>query len=309
MDAIKRKGGLAYCDAEQGHGRLKMSFPMTQQTDSLPSASPTYVLVASSSNQASTTIASALARRHGFRSTRITFGTRPLLQKESLILATMDEEIIFPPDLDACFNPQAYIFLSTHRAESGIPSLTVHTTGNFTDKEVLGARPREVAFIDPDLQKNYLIALESRKSSLDGYEVTIEATHHGPTSLKRPVLFIELGSSEKQWGDERAAEIIADSLIEALTRGKRGWEKVGLAFGGTHYSEKFNKVLLGSEFALATVVAKHSLQWIDSPMFGQLIQKSTRFPRFGLIDWKGMGQHRERILSLCEQFGLEVVKI
>jgi D-aminoacyl-tRNA deacylase len=281
-----------------------MSSPIQQ-----PSGSPTYVLVASSRNQASTTIASALIRKHGFESTRITFGSHPLLQKDSLILATMDEEIIFPPDLDAYFNPQAYIFLSTHWAESGIPSLTVHTTGNVTDKEVLGARPREVAFIDPDLQKNYLVALEGKRASLDGYEITIEATHHGPTSLKRPVLFVELGSSEKQWGDAKAAEIIADSLMEALTKGKRGWEKVGLAFGGTHYSEKFNKILLDSEFALASVVAKHSLQWIDSSMFGQLIQKSTRFPRFVLIDWKGMGQHRERVLSLSQQFGLEVVKV
>jgi D-aminoacyl-tRNA deacylase len=274
-----------------------------------PTGSPTYALIASSKNQASMTIASALIRKHGFGSTRITFGSHPLLQKDSLILATMDEEIIFPPDLDAYFNPQAYIFLSTHRAVSGIPSLTVHTTGNFTDKEVLGARPKEVAFIDPDLQKNYLMALESRKSLLDGYEITIEATHHGPTSLKRPVLFVELGSSEKQWGDDRAGEVIADSLIDALTRGKRGWEKIGLAFGGTHYSEKFNKILLEGEYALGAVVAKHSLEWIDSPMFGQLIQKSTRFPRYVIVDWKGMGQHRERVLSLAQQFGLEVIRV
>lgn len=157
------------------------------------------------------TIANALVRRHGFQSTRITFNSRPLLQKESLILATIDEEIIFPPDLDAYFNPQAYIFLSTHRAESGIPSLTVHTTGNFTDEQVLGARPREVGMIDPDLQKNYLMALNSRKGLLDGYEITIEATHHGPTSLRKPVLFVELGSGEKQWGDDHAGEVIADS--------------------------------------------------------------------------------------------------
>jgi D-aminoacyl-tRNA deacylase len=274
-----------------------------------PTGSPTYVLIASSKNQASMTIASALSRKHGFESTRITFGSRPLLQKDSLILATIDEEIIFPPDLDTYFNPQAYIFLSTHRAQSGIPSLTVHTTGNFTDKEVLGARPKEVAFIEPDLQKNYLMALESRKSSLDGYEVTIEATHHGPTSLKKPVLFVELGSSVKQWGDDRAGEIIADSLVDALTKGKRGWEKVGLAFGGTHYSEKFNKILLEGEFAVGAVVAKHSLEWIDSPMFGQLIQKSTRFPKYVIVDWKGMGQQRERVLSLAQQFGLEVVRV
>jgi D-aminoacyl-tRNA deacylase len=270
--------------------------------------SPTYVLVASSKNLASMTIASALTRKHGFESTGITFGSNPLYQSGSVILATMDNEIIEPPDLDAYFRPQAYIFLSTHWSESGIPSLTVHTTGNFTDKEVLGARPREVGAIDPDLQKNYLIALNERKSQLEGYEITIEATHHGPTSLRRPVLFVELGSTEKQWGDEHAAEVIADALMASLASGNR-WDKVALAFGGTHYPQKFNKALLEGEYALSAVVAKRYLEWIDGEMFGQLIQRTSKFPRSVMVDWKGAGPHREKIILLSKQFALEVIRV
>lgn len=273
-----------------------------------PTGSPTFVLVASSKNLASMTIASALVRKHGFESTGIAFGSSPLYQRGSVILATMDNEVIEPPDLDAYFRPQAYVFLSTHRAESGIPSLTVHTTGNFTDKAVLGARPREVGVIDPDLQKNYLIALHERKAQLDGYELTIEATHHGPTSLKRPVLFVELGSTEKQWGDVHAAEVISDALMASLASGRR-WDKVALAFGGTHYPQKFNDALLGDEYALSAVVAKHYLEWIDAQMFGQLIQRTTRFPKHVLLDWKGAGPHKERIVSLAKQFALDVVRV
>lgn len=273
-----------------------------------PEASPTFVLVASSKNLASMTIASALMRKHGFESTGIRFGPRDLYQKGSVILATMDNEIIEPPDLDAYFRPQAYIFLSTHVAESGIPSLTVHTTGNFTDKEVLGARPREVGAIDPDLQKNYLIALNERRPQLDGYEITIEATHHGPASLRRPVLFVELGSTEKQWGDARAAEVIADALMASLASGKK-WNKVALAFGGTHYPQKFNKVLLEGEYALSAVVAKHYLQWIDGEMFGQLIQRTSKFPSAVMVDWKGAGPHREKVILLAKQFALEVIRV
>lgn len=273
-----------------------------------PVASPTFVLVASSRNLASMTIAAALIRKHGFESTGIRFGSKDLYQSGSVILTTMDNEIIEPPDLDAYFRPNAYIFLSTHRAESGIPSLTVHTTGNFTDREVLGARPREVGVIDPDLQKNYLIALNERRSQLEGYEITIEATHHGPTSLRRPVLFVELGSTQKQWGDSHAAEVIADALMASLLSGKK-WNKVALAFGGTHYPQKFNKVLLEDEYALSAVVAKHYLEWIDGEMFGQLIQKTSRFPRAVMVDWKGAGPHREKIILLSKQFGLEVIRV
>jgi D-aminoacyl-tRNA deacylase len=278
------------------------------ETPSPPAGSPTFLLVASSKNLASRTIASALIRKHRFKSSGIRFGSDDLYQSGSIILATIDSEIIHPPDLDAFFRPQAYIFLSTHWAESGIPSLTVHTTGNFTDKEVLGARPKEVGAIDPDLQKNYLIALNERKPQLDGYEITIEATHHGPTALRRPVLFVELGSTEKQWADMHAAEVIADALMASLASGKK-WGKVALAFGGTHYPQKFNEVLLEGEYALSAVVSKHSLEWIDSEMFGQIIQKTSKFPSQVFVDWKGAGSHREKIILLSKQFALEVVRV
>jgi len=286
----------------EGEGGLRE--PMTPQG----AASPTFVLVASSKNPASRTIASALLREHGFKSTGVRFQSTDLYQSGSVILATIDTEIIYPPDLDAYFRPQAYVFLSTHRAESGIPSLTVHTTGNFTDKEVFGGRPREVGVIDPDLQKNYLIALNERRSQLEGYEITIEATHHGPTSLHRPVLFVELGSTERQWGDEQAGGVIADALMASLASGKR-WDRVALAFGGTHYPQKFNQVLLEGDCALSAVVAKHSLEWIDGEMFGQLIQRTSRFPSQVMVDWKGAGPHKEKIILLSKQFALEVVRV
>jgi D-aminoacyl-tRNA deacylase len=273
-----------------------------------PEGSPATVLITSTRDEASTTIAGGLVENHGFQSTEIALMGEPVFQKGSLLLVTIDTEIISPPDLDTYFNPQAYIFLSRHRAESGIPSLTVHTTGNFTDKPSLGGRPKEVGGVNPDLQKNYLIALNARRDEIKDYQITIEATHHGPTSLKRPVLFVELGSSEKDWGDEKAGKVIGDALIESLTRG-RSWDRVALAFGGPHYSTKFNKLLLESDTALSSVVAKHSLDGVDSEMFGQMIQKTSRFPRFVAVDWKGMGQHREKILGFAGQFALEVIRL
>ena len=273
-----------------------------------PEGSPATVLITSTRDEASTTIASGLIKNHDFQSTEIALMGKPVFQKGSLLLVTIDTEIISPPDLDTYFNPQAYIFLSRHRAESGIPSLTVHTTGNFTDKPSLGGRPREVGGVNPDLQKNYLIALDKRKDEIKDYQLTIEATHHGPTSLKRPVLFVELGSSEENWGDERAGKVIGDALVEALTQG-RSWDRVAIAFGGPHYPAKFNKLLLGSDVALSSVVAKHSLDGVDSEMFGQMIQKTSKFPRFVAIDWKGMGPHREKLLGFAGRFALEVIRL
>lgn len=273
-----------------------------------PEGRPATVLVTSTKDEASTTIAKGLLKNHGFESTKIDLMGKPVFQKDSLLLVTVDAEPINPPDLDVYFNPQAYIFLSRHWAESGIPSLTVHTTGNFTGNPVLGGLPRELGLVNPDLLKNYIRALYRRRDAVQGYELTVEATHHGPTSLKRPVLFVELGSSEANWGDERAGEIVGDALIEALTQG-RSWERVALAFGGTHYPTKFNNLLLESEIALSTIVPKRYLEEIDEKMFGQMIQKTTKFPRLVALDWKGMGSNKERILRLAEKFALEVVRL
>jgi D-aminoacyl-tRNA deacylase len=273
-----------------------------------PEGEPATVLITSTKDEASTTIAKGLLENHGFESTNIMLMGKPVFQKDSLLLVTIDSEPINPPDLDAYFNPQAYVFLSRHWAESGIPSLTVHTTGNFTASPVLGGGPLEVGIVNPDLQKNYIIALSKRKDEIRDYELTIEATHHGPTSLKKPVLFVELGSSEENWGDADAGRVVGDALMESLTQG-RSWEKVALAFGGTHYPEKFNNLLVESDIALSSIVPKRSLDGVDSKMFAQIIQKTTRFPRFVAVDWKGLGQHKERISALAQQYALEVVRV
>ena len=50
-------------------------------------------------------------------------------------------------------------------------------------------------------KNDFIKEINNNRSSVLDYEITIEATHHGPTSLKKPLLFIEIGSTEKQWAD------------------------------------------------------------------------------------------------------------
>ena len=165
----------------------------------ISAVSPTFVLVASSKNlgvddHRLCPHPEARVRVYGYH-----LRVEAALSGGSMILATMDEEIIEPPDLDAYFSPQAYIFLSTHWAESGIPSLTVHTTGNFTDKEVLGARPREVAHRPRPAEE-----LPDRAEREKGPARWLRGHHRGdpprPHVARRPVLFVELGSTREAVG-------------------------------------------------------------------------------------------------------------
>jgi D-aminoacyl-tRNA deacylase len=202
-----------------------------------------------------------------------------------------------------------FIFLSKHRSHSCIPTLTCHSTGNFSTDNSYGGNPRQIAISYPSLQKGYLKAITAVRQKVPEYEVIIEATHHGPTSLNKPVLFIELGSSEKQWADENAAAVICDTLLGMLDKGFERCDKVGIAFGGTHYPMKFNKLLLESRFGLGAVASKHNLEAIDEEMLNQMIEKSVEKVTHAIVDSKGLGKQKDRIMKILNKNSLELYNI
>jgi D-aminoacyl-tRNA deacylase len=202
-----------------------------------------------------------------------------------------------------------FIFLSKHRSNSSIPTLTCHFTGNFSADNSYGGNPREIAISYPSLLKAYLKAITAARQRVPEYEVIIEATHHGPTSLNKPVLFVELGSSEKQWADENAASVICDTLLDILDNGFERCKKVGIALGGTHYPRKFNKLLLDSKFGLAAVASKHNLEAIDHAMLNQMIEKSIEEVTHIVLDSKGLGKQKDRILKIVEKTSLELYEV
>jgi D-aminoacyl-tRNA deacylase len=265
-------------------------------------------MVATTSDLASRTLANALIEEQGFESTGVNLLGKPVYQKGSFLLALFEGLIVDPPALDEYFNPQAYIFLSRHSAESKIPSLTAHTVGNFSREAKFGGNERELGRADPSLLKNYLLALAKRKDKTGKYEVTIEATHHGPTSLQKPVMFVELGSSEEFWGDKHAAAVVAEALVESLTE-KAIWSRVAIGFGGTHYPEKFTKMIIEEDVAFSFVAAKYALKDIDEKMFGEMLRRTTAPVSQAVLDWKGLGPHKEKIVGLVSQFGLEQVRV
>ena len=278
------------------------------RADMTPQGEPATVILSSTADLASRTLADALVEEGGFTSTGVNLLGKPVYQKDSFLLARFEGMIVSPPDLDEYFNPQAYIFLSRHSADSGIASLTAHSTGNFSQEARFGGSGRELGRSDPALLKTYLRTLWKHRGEAEGYEITMEATHHGPTSLQKPVLFVELGSSEKHWGDRKAAGVVASALMESLTH-REIWTKVAVGFGGTHYPEKFTKLLIEGEYAFSFVAPKHALEHVDEGIVGQMLQRTSAPVRYAILDWKGLGPHKEKIVRLVKQFGLEEVRV
>jgi D-aminoacyl-tRNA deacylase len=229
-----------------------------------------------------------------------------------ITLITSTKDIVSVEGLDELFSDVpgrlSYVFISRHRAESGKPSLTAHFTGNFGTSGY-GGNSEELSYTRPSLLKNYLLELEKERSDIpEKYGITIEATHHGPTSLRHPVLFVELGSSPNEWSDTNAANIIARCLIRGI-RSEKKYPKVAIGLGGTHYSDKFNKVILHSETALSHIIPKYSLDLFTDVLLDQALQKTTETVSAAALDWKGLGKHKERIVQLARDRGLEIMKI
>jgi len=151
--------------------------------------------------------------------------------------------------------------------------------------------------------------LNNQKDNVPFYDIIIESTHHGPTSLEKPILFIEIGSTEKQWTDENAVNTVCSSLFKVITKEHRVCKKVGIAIGGTHYPIKFNKLLLESEYGIGAIAAKHDLPYLDNFLIDQMIHRNIEKVAYALVDVKGLGKEKSRVLTLLDKCGIEVVKI
>jgi D-aminoacyl-tRNA deacylase len=221
-------------------------------------------------------------------------------------LIEIDSPAISADWLDEKYDYDGFVFLSKHAAESGTLALTCHSTGNFNEAK-FGGNQKELAIPYPNLQKKYLQTLWDNRESFSDFEITIEATHHGPTHLKKPSIFVEVGTTEQQWNDEFLCSSVAQLVFETLEKPIDSYP-FAICFGGTHYSEKFTKELLFGKYALGTVMPKHALEFLNPVVFEHLITQNNG-AEVALLDWKSLGKYKQTLIDLLSTTKLEVIKI
>ena len=221
-------------------------------------------------------------------------------------LIEIDSPAISADWLDEKYDYDGFVFLSKHAAESGTLALTCHSTGNFNEAK-FGGNQKELAIPYPNLQKKYLQTLWDNRESFSDFEITIEATHHGPTHLKKPSIFVEVGTTEQQWNDESLCSSVAQIVFETLEKPIDSYP-FAICFGGTHYSEKFTIELLFGKYALGTVMPKHALEFLNPVIFEHLITQNNG-AEAALLDWKSLGKYKQTLIDLLSTTKLEVIKI
>ncbi|CAA3000981.1 D-aminoacyl-tRNA deacylase-like isoform X1 [Olea europaea subsp. europaea] len=170
------------------------------------------------------------------------------------------------------------IFLSRHTAVSNRPSLTIHPIGvpHLQEGNVppTGGKPGWAAPPNPRIGPwlRLLKGIAEAHNLTPEFEVTLEATHHGPET-NSPTMFVEIGSTEEYWKRQDAAQAIALLVWEGLGLGggaavgdwKRndGQNKVLLGIGGGHYVPRHMDIIVKDGVWVGHLISGYSLPMED----------------------------------------------
>ncbi len=231
------------------------------------------------------------------------------------------------------------IFLSRHSAASGRPCLSIHPIGllNPLAEPKFGGRPGRLP--PPNLRISAWIrwlgeVTSHRKSGKLAWDVSLEATHHGPW-LDTPSMFVEIGSTEAEWVDPEPARIWAEvlaiglglepippwasrDLVENCISPLSQKGPIVLCIGGGHYAPRHADMVHRTGSLLGHIIPgwafsemKNPDDWIF-PIRSAL--ESTRLAAGGReivvhLDRKSFrSSERQHIVSLCASLGLLVVR-
>jgi D-aminoacyl-tRNA deacylase len=225
-----------------------------------------------------------------------------VLSNDDVVLANLNKRIINTGEEVRGFEADAIIFLSRHKSADGVEAFTVHATGNWSDDADYGGEPKTLSVAAPYLMANVLRHLN--KANTTGFEVTYEATHHGPTT-EIPSLFVEAGGPESI--DAGAYPIAAEALVCALGAPEEAGEVV-IGIGSGHYPRRFTARALESKYAMAHMMPKYHCANVD--MLGAAVGRSKPVAERALIEWKSLkSSQRSEIIKRLDELGIDHVRV
>ncbi|MFH1685792.1 MAG: D-aminoacyl-tRNA deacylase [Candidatus Micrarchaeota archaeon] len=251
------------------------------------------IILFTSNNVASKNIAEKLIQNHGFVETE----DGKWKCGEIELIETNAETVL---DVPTDFDTDLILVLSTHKSKAGGKMITAHFSGNWKDAK-FGGSPKTLNVAYGSKLK--LLVIELKKANLDlDWPLFIEADHHGPT-CSVPIMFVEIGSTEEEWKNEKAAEVVAKAVSEFLKKDEK-FESV-LGIGGGHYSREFTKLLLETELAVGHIAPKYAIDELDEPVFRQAVEKNVeKIEKVIILKKETNSSQKKKIIELVEKCGL-----
>jgi len=223
-----------------------------------------------------------------------------LLAKHTITFRKWNDRIINATDAITSPDTDLVIFLARHASVNPVPVLTVHPAGNFTTAD-LGGNPRELGPAAPAWMRAVL--RNHQKYAPEGFRVSYEITHHGPTNIHAPYFFVEVGSTETEWRNTNAVRAAAKSVLMADPE-----EEIIplIGFGGTHYAVRQTAIALETRGAFGHMMHTRNIAGVDADMVRQMIAKSGAIAAH--IDKKAMAKpEAAHIEGLLKELGIPEV--
>ena len=232
----------------------------------------TTLILASKADSASLTLHQAVIEAHSWESAPSPLGELLINTEIDAHMLLVDKIHVRSDNMGTMHmesinkNINDIIVLSKHVSSSEVPAMTVHPIGVLTGQEMgedgrsggvygtlVPPNPRMASFLRAIVLKGAV------EPNLSKFDLTLEATHHGPV-MSLPTMYVEIGSSEKEWTDSHLASIWAEIIIEnlsskALDSNKR-WM---LCIGGGHYAPRHRDILIRSKELVGHILPSYSL--------------------------------------------------
>lgn len=227
-------------------------------------------------------------------------------------LVVHGERQIFLHGLDARLesmglHPEMVVFACRHQSEKGLPWMGGHFTGEVKSGQ---DGPRELSAAAPFGLRSFLHNID--KLAPEGFRISAEATHHGPTDMSTPSFFAEIGSSQSQWTDPGAGEAVARAILalEAGTGdGKRvpSMPPVFLGFGGGHYVQRQTNLMFEADVAFGHLFSSYQIGHLDREIVDEARLKSGA--GYAYIDRKSMrSEEKKKVGAIIEEIGLPIMR-
>ncbi|XP_024372972.1 D-aminoacyl-tRNA deacylase isoform X2 [Physcomitrium patens] len=249
------------------------------------SAAMVSLLVASKADPASVGPASALLSLCSSWSRGPEVDYNPTYKTGNVRMIQLQEHMVHEDFLEQRWESQTgekvseIIFMSKHGAASNRPALTVHPIGvphlMKHENPPAGGRAGRVSPPNPRIGPWFrlLKSLSATNKLLPEFEVTLEATHHGPWT-ESPAMFVEIGSTEEYWMREDAAATIASVFLKGLgldggqaygcwSEEEHRGQKVLLGLGGGHYAPRHGDIAQKEGVWVGHLLSGYSLLMTD----------------------------------------------
>ena len=256
-------------------------------------------IITSASSQAGATIKQQLLQHAAWKQ-QGSFDGAPVYIYQHFALYTITQHHVHAERLDERIPAELFLFATEHASKAGKNALAVHGIGNWGDAS-FGGKPQQLVTVPATLLKKALGIMEQEVSKQQlPYDVIQEATHHGPL-LAKPALFLEIGCDEASFQDAQAAAVIAHTILQ-LTEATPYPTTLGI--GGLHHTPNFKEIQLSGDYAVGHVCPKYALETLTVDVLRQAVEKSMPQVELVLVDWKGLGPHKNKVVALLSELAL-----